>query len=511
MRKPLAILILSLLSLSLLRLALGSQVGIIPDEAYYWTWSLQPDWCYWDQPGGIAWTHWLWGKALGDSRLSLRALAVALSLLASLFAYGLLRRVMDEATAVLGVLLLQVTPLFAAGAVLILHDSLLLTITAAAWWLFVVIVEQNRPRLWPWLGVLCALGLYTKFSMVMAGAGFFVALLAHPRGRAHLRTPWPYLGALVTAVLFSPVLLWNVKHDWIARRAVSKLAFDPDLVGVARLNSLLDFIGGQLGVVTPVLAAIGIVAAVAVWRNRRSDEGRSRILLAVPALTILAYFFVNSLRAKIQANWPAAAWLVLVPLAVDWTVRRVREGRSRARVWMTVAVLTVLLPTVLLHVHVFRPLVPLKTDITDQFYGWEGLAEHVAEMRAQQPQAVLMTKRYQTAGELVYHLPDRPPVYTADFAHRGSQFTLANDWAQLIGRDVLYIDTQTMPGKLGRHFAAVEELAPYIHRRGDTPAEIVHVYLAKNLRWEGDLESYFEDPVGHQIERMERRKRRGAK
>jgi len=507
-RRPLASLLLILLLLSVLRLALGARVGVIPDEAYYWTWSLQPDWCYWDQPGGIAWAHWLWDQAFGASRLSLRALAVFLALVASLLIYGLLRRVMDKTAAALGVLLLQITPLFAAGAVLILHDSLLLAIAAGAWWLFAKIVLDDRPRWWPLLGVLCACGLYAKFSMVIVAFGFFLALLTQPRGRAHLRTPWPYLGALATAVLFAPVVLWNLKHDWIARRAVSKLAFDPDVVGAARLASFFDFIGGQIGVITPVLAVVGIIAAIAAWRERRDDEGK-RLLLAVPALTILAYFAVNAWRAKIQANWPAVAWLALTPLAVDWIMRRIDAGRTHAPRWLVAVALTVLLPTIALHAHVFHPLVTIKTDITAQFYGYDGLAEHVNAFRERYPQAALMTKRYQTASELVYHLVDRPSVYTADFAHRGSQFTLDNDWAKLIGRDVLYVDEQTMPGKLQRHFASVVELAPYVHQRGDAPARRMRVYLAQNMRWSGPLESYFEDPVGHQIERMERRKHKG--
>ncbi|HPM78349.1 MAG TPA: glycosyltransferase family 39 protein, partial [bacterium] len=431
-----------------------------------------------------------------------------LALVASLLTYGLLRRVVDETAAVLGVLLLQVTPLFAAGAVLILHDSLLLAIAAGAWWLFAGIVLDDRPRGWPLLGVLFALGLYAKFSMVIVAVGFFLALLTVPRGRAHLRTPWPYLGALATAVLFAPVVLWNMKHDWIAQRAVGKLAFDPDVVGAARLASFFDFLGGQLGVITPVLAVVGFVAAIAACRERRDDEGK-RLLLAVPGLTILAYFAVNAWRAKIQANWPAVAWLALAPLAVDWTLRRIAAGRTHAPRWLAAAALTVLLPTIVLHVHVFRPLATFEPDIAAQFYGYDGLAEHVDALRRQHPQAALMTKRYQTASELVYYLSDRPTVYTADFAHRGSQFTLDNDWSRLIGRDVLYVDEQAMPGKLQRHFASVAELAPYVHQRGVAPARRMRVYLAQNMRWAGPLKSYFEDPVGHQSERMERRKHKG--
>ena len=148
MRRPFLVLGAVLLPLSLLRLALAAQVDLIPDEAYYWSWSLHPDWCYWDQPAGIAWAILLWTKLFGDSVLALRALGTLCSTATSFFIFALLRRVLDSRSAFWSVVVMQIVPLFAAGAMLILHDSLLLLFAAIAWWAAVVAVQSDRPRWW---------------------------------------------------------------------------------------------------------------------------------------------------------------------------------------------------------------------------------------------------------------------------------------------------------------------------------------------------------------------------
>lgn len=511
MRRLLPTLIIVLLLFSGIRLIVGVNAGIIPDEAYYWSWSLQPDWCYWDQPGGIAWTHALWDAVFGDSRLSLRGLAVACALLVSLLAYGLFRKVLGELTAFWGVVLLQLTPLFAAGSVLILHDSVLLVFSLAAWWALAVALLDDRPQFWGLVGLAIAAAVYAKFSAVILGGGFLLVALLHPTGRRHLRTPWPYLGGLLAAVLLAPVVLWNIKHDWIAYHAVSKLLFHPDIVGWRRVGSMLEYILGQLGVVTPVLAVMGLIAAWVAVAKRSTEEGERRILLIVPALLILFYFLLNSFSAKIQANWPALAWVVLTPLAVDYAIARVRVGALIWRKVLGIGIGLALAVTLLMHTQVFVPLLPLKPDITDQFYGWEEVAERVEDLRQQYPQARLMTRRYQIAGELVYHLHDHPAVITADYAHRGSQFTLWQDYSELIGQDALYIDSQSFPGKLRRHFTAVKELAPCVRERQGQPVEVLHIYLANNFHWQGPEQAYISDPIIHHLKRLERRKNREAK
>ncbi len=504
MRRPFLVLGAVLLPLSLLRLALAAQVDLIPDEAYYWSWSLHPDWCYWDQPAGIAWAILLWTKLFGDSVLALRALGTLCSTATSFFIFALLRRVLDSRSAFWSVVVMQIVPLFAAGAMLILHDSLLLLFAAIAWWAAVVAVQSDRPRWWLVVGAALTGALYAKFSAVLLALGLAGAAVWHPRARRHLRTPWPYLGALLPVVLFAPVIAWNMKHQWVAYYAVTKLAENPSLVGARRLLSLLDYLGGQLGVVTPFIAAAGIWALIKTLRERRTTDGATRMLLVIPAALVLVYFLVNSLQAKIQANWPAMAWLALAPMGVEDLLHAAR-GRRLWRAMLAIAIAVPAAMTLVLHIQTFRPLISVRPDITDQFYGWNELAQRVQEIRREHPTAALMTTRYQIAAELQYHLPDRPPVYTSDFSHRGSEFTILLDYDRLVGKDAIFVDPFEMARQMRHHFAEVVSLPSFARRRGGREVETLYVQYAREFHWAGPLPEYFADPVGYHLAALARR------
>ena len=226
---------------------------------------------------------------------------------------------------------------------------------------------------------------------------------------------------------------------------------------------------------------------------------------------MLAYFLVNSLRAKIQANWPAIAWLLLLPLGVDLAFRW-RERRPRAARWcLGIGVGLAALTTLLIYAQVFTGALPLKPDITDQFYDWRGLARFVAQTRASigRPDIPLAARNYQTAAELLYHLPDRPDFYMADFAHRGSQFSLWQDYEKLVGKDVLFVDEGFMPGKYKRHFSEIVDLGSYGRRRGKKGIGTYHLIWAKGFHLEGPEVEYMEDAVTHHIWRAKKCETRG--
>ena len=68
-------------------------------------------------------------------------------------------------------------------------------------------------RWWLALGLTLGLGLLNKWSVAWLGAGLAVALVASPSRRA-LRTPWPWLAALIAAAIVSPNLAWQARHGW---------------------------------------------------------------------------------------------------------------------------------------------------------------------------------------------------------------------------------------------------------------------------------------------------------
>src|SRR3546814_14834182 len=67
---------------------------------------------------------------------------------------------------------------------------------------------------WLALGLVIGLGMMTRYTMLFCAAGIVVALLATPL-RRQLAGPWPWLGVLVSPLVFAPNAWWQWQHDFI--------------------------------------------------------------------------------------------------------------------------------------------------------------------------------------------------------------------------------------------------------------------------------------------------------
>jgi len=113
---------------------------------------------------------------------------------------------------------------YAAFALAVIPLFLLMTTTlntvvleTPAWMLvalvFVRLVRTDDPKLWCWLGAAIGLSLLVKFTELAYVFALGVAVLASPL-RRHLRTPWPWIGALVAFAIIGPSIAWQATHHW---------------------------------------------------------------------------------------------------------------------------------------------------------------------------------------------------------------------------------------------------------------------------------------------------------
>ncbi|HEV7704432.1 MAG TPA: glycosyltransferase family 39 protein, partial [Gemmatimonadaceae bacterium] len=68
---------------------------------------------------------------------------------------------------------------------------------------------DTAPRWWLVLGVVCGVGLLTKFSLLFFGAALVVAILIAPQRRSIL-TPWPWLAAIIAFTIGSPSIIGQI-------------------------------------------------------------------------------------------------------------------------------------------------------------------------------------------------------------------------------------------------------------------------------------------------------------
>ena len=108
----------------------------------------------------------------------------------------------------------------------------------------------------------------------MSGCSLFLIMSDR---RYLLRTIKPYSAVLVSLIVFSPVIIWNARHDWVTLRHTAGQAHLAEGFTVS-IRSFGEFLGSQAGIVTPV---IFILIFFALHKLYHSEKGyRSFFLTA---------------------------------------------------------------------------------------------------------------------------------------------------------------------------------------------------------------------------------------
>ncbi|WP_343065400.1 glycosyltransferase family 39 protein [Gluconacetobacter sacchari] len=392
---------LVLAMVTLLRLVVAAWTPLSPDEAYYWVWSraLAPG--YLDHPPMVA----LWiraGTALaGDGALGVRLLAPLSAAVGTLFLAMAARDLGDRdgppgGRMVRAAVLLNATLALGIGAVTMTPDTPLLFFTTLALWALGRLLATGRGAWWLVMGVAFGLACDSKYTAVLPAGGLVLWCLCSPGGRAWLRTPWPWGGAVLATLLFLPVIGWNHAHHWASFVRQGGRAGDWQPARAVRFLS--ELAGGQLGLMTPLIA-LGFGAGIwRAWRRAARDPGAMVLLFwVVPSALV---FVQHALGDRVQANWPVLLYPVLAILAAApvW------------RFWRAGAVLGCALT---LLVYVQSTLAPVSLsphlDITlRQMAGWQGLARTVDTMAG--PGAFVAADEYGLASELALALPHRTVI-----------------------------------------------------------------------------------------------------
>jgi dolichol-phosphate mannosyltransferase len=369
--------------LLILKLIFINSVNLIPEEAYYWNYARHLDWGYLDHPPMVAWLIWLSTSVLGKSELSVRLPAYICWIVTAVFMFRLTLNLFDRAAAFRAILLLAVLPIYFGLGLFMTPDAPL----CAAWagclyFLERALLAQDRHAWW-WAGLCLGLGMLSKYTIALLGLGTLIFLLVDKRSRRWLSRPDPYVAAVIALILFSPVLLWNMRNDWVS------FAFKGSSRWSGRyVFSLHVLIGSILLLLTPT----GVLAIVQILMPERTTDSakahqsetrmRPRLWAAVFTLAPLSVFVVHSLFSQSKTNWTAPVWLAAIPFVVWDMVARPGEGgssmiRFNRRLWMpTVIALLIILGASFCYISLGLPGAGPMTG--ERLFGeWRLLAERV--------------------------------------------------------------------------------------------------------------------------------------
>jgi 4-amino-4-deoxy-L-arabinose transferase-like glycosyltransferase len=462
--------VLAILALVVLRLVAAAYTPLTFDEAYYWMWSKSLAGGYYDHPPMVAFVIRLGTLIAGDNELGVRLISILLALPMSWAVYHTAAILFgSRRLASTSVILLNVTLMAAVGTMIVTPDAPLLVASSFVLFALAKVLQTGRGAWWLAVGVATGAALLSKYTALFFGPAILIWLVAVPKLRRWLISPWLYLGGLVALFMFAPVILWNADHDWVsfikqmgrARMADFRPAFIAELIPT------------QIAFATPLVWILGAMGLYALFKRGAGALG-ARALINTTFWTIVAYFVWHSLHARVEANWFAPvypAFAIAAAVAANLTQWDVRLQRVVDFCLRWAAPTGIVMFALLIVQANTGALTGYRRDATVRSVGvgWRDLAREIEAVRARAGASCVLAPDYGTTGWLAFYLPKGTCV-----AQQSQRIRWVNmpepDAKQLAGK-LLYVH-EVWPGDpLKDMFARVEKVAEIPRKRGPLTIE----------------------------------------
>jgi hypothetical protein len=515
-------LFLFLAALTVVRLMLIGQVELSPDEAYYYQWSERLDWSYFSKGPGVAVTMWLSTKLAGVSEFGVRLFAPLLALGTSLLLWSFTRRLYGESVAAWTVVLIQCTPIFQVGGLVMTIDPLSIFFWMAAMYAFWLALDRGPAfsLWWPATGLLIGLGFLAKFTAAMQLLSVVLALILMPKHRREFRRPGFYTMLAAFAVCTLPPIIWNAQHDWITAVHLRARGGLEGRFGID-FGEWFSFVGAHFGVYSPLIFAGFCVALWWGWRAARLHT-KPQFLMSF-TLPLLALYLFLALKQAGEANWTAPAMLSLAVLATALWHERAQDSAGARRFCVAALAVGAILSIFTVNTDALRSLglpLPYSRDPAARLRGRVSAAERVEAVRRKVETELgepvfLIANNYGAAASLAFYMkearyegPGHPPAYVPESAYPENQYffwprydenldlppgerppdeyyTEEMGYNPFLGRTALYVTERAeerAPSSIKRGFTSVEMIACLDQTRRGQPLRQLRVFLCRNYK-----------------------------
>jgi hypothetical protein len=298
-----------------IRILISLSIGLGFDETHYALYAHYLDWSYYDHPPLVGWIHWPFQQLFGYSDFVTRLPAILIFSLASYQCYlFLLSTFKNLKAAQIGLITLQLTPMFNVLGFMLLPDTLLLLLVFIL--LSILKKINDSPlswKLWIQLGItlgLCGLSKYTSILFVTSVVYLILNLILKKRLPTASLLSRLSLACTVSLILISPVLYWNAIHDWASFR------YQTNHIVVANQFSFKTFLqstASQFALYSPLFFL------TAIWGFIRSLGGTRFFDLKYPAIlggSLFLFFTYSSLTSVNLPHWTSVFYVLFIPLSL---------------------------------------------------------------------------------------------------------------------------------------------------------------------------------------------------
>ncbi|MDR1474323.1 MAG: glycosyltransferase family 39 protein [Endomicrobium sp.] len=472
---------------TLLRLLIIGKIGLTIDEAHYWVYSKFLDLSYFDHPPLIGYIIKASTLLFGNNEFAVRFPTVLIFFFAIWIFFTCAKKLYNERTAFFGVLLLNVLPVFSfLGSVIAVPDSPLALFWLLSLLIFITLIETNNKNYWYLLGITTGLAMLSKYNGVLIPFSISLFLIFSPKHRFWFKKKEPYFGIILSAIMFLPVIMWNIENSWASFGFQLNHGFGSSLPKF----SLIFFgrsIGAQAGYISPLLFLIFIVAAFLCIKEAYKKNDRTALVISCFSLPVLVFFNAIATFNEILPHWPAMGYLGLSIYVThltlkSWDIKWFKLYSYTA--WALALFMIIIVP-----LHVLYGVVPVekfipkdkieqiehgipeseRIDVTNEVYGWKEVGNEIRKIvnsYSKEERPFIFTYKSYLASELaacipelrVFCISDKIDAY--DFWQRDLE-KLKNKNALYICNDYFFSDPKIRYRDVFSSYADVETFPVY--------------------------------------------------
>ena len=465
---------------TIVRLVMALILGPAPQEAYYWNYSKHLALSYYDHPPLTAYLIYTSTSIFGDNRFGIHFAAIFVSLILAIVLFFFIGKTFDKRIAFWSVVLGETTFIFALGGLIITPDGPMLLFWTLTMFALFGAVGSDKISWWIFSGIFMGAAFYSKYPAGLVAIAAFIYLIGNKNRRKLLARPGPYIAAILSMLVFLPVLIWNYRHGWASfvfqseHRLSESVAF--------RFDYLLGFIGSQFGVVGIFLLPLffwGLIRTI----KLNSGDNKTALFWWFTVVPLVAFTLVSPFH-YVKMNWLAPAYLSGLPLAVFYYMNS--KGKF-LRSYGKFALIVSLIFTLEIHVLAVVPIIGFGR--ADTINGWQTLANRVDEIKGEMQKdgpLFICGYEYKTASELRFYLKGQPETLSNSIVgQNGLAYDYWSDPDSLVGKNCIFVYDQRNryhdPARLADFFERVE--APEVLTVASAGKKITDFFIYQCYRY----------------------------
>ena len=421
-----------LLFVILLKIPIILNTDLSSDECYYFLWSKNLDISYYDHPPCVAYLIYLSTKIFGENEFGVRFPSILLSFLTGIFLIMIGKKLKNYETSFNIILLISASIIFSVGSFIFTPDTPLIFFSILSYYFLLKYKENNN---FIYLSaIFFGLSLLSKYTAILILPSFVYFLYKEKI----LFKKEGILFFLISLFIFSPVLIWNFKNEFISFKFQLSHGIPSKKLNLLNtLNYLRDSI---LVLSFPLSLLIFYYSLKGLFKEKLNS-------LTISAFLPFIFFLLTSLRFRPEANWPCISYIFMIILSGIYL--------KREKIFWIFFTISFII-NIFLHLHAIHPFIKIKNDPIFKIKGKKEFALEIDKIRKEKNIKNVAANTYQIASTLSFYLPDRAFVPSLNISSRENQFSLWKNKFFDLNEEFIFVGK--MNKKIFEGFEKVEKI-----------------------------------------------------